>query len=325
MEKIIIRRIINAIPLLLLSTLLSFTLVRMAPGDPVSMYLSTDLEQADPEVVARIREELGLNRPIIVQYFAWLGKVFQGDLGNSLQTRRPVLTVIGEVLPNSMLLAAISLSAAVVIGLLLGVVTAVKQRTMLDYFVTTLVFVGYSLPSYYIALLFLYWLSFRTQWLPYGGMRSLRGGPENETLDILIHAAMPLLVYTIDRMVVWVRFQRNSMIEVMTKDYIRTARAKGLKERAVIYKHAWRNALTPIITNLGLSFSGLIGGSFIIESIFAWPGMGRLGLNAIRFRDFPVTMGILLISSIMIIAGNLISDILYAVMDPRIRIERRMN
>jgi peptide/nickel transport system permease protein len=126
-------------------------------------------------------------------------------------------------------------------------------------------------------------------------------------------------------MVVWVRFQRNSMIEVMSKDYIRTARAKGVKERWVIYKHAWRNSLTPIITNLGLSFSGLIGGSFIIESIFAWPGMGRLGLNAIRFRDFPVTMGILLISSIMIIAGNLISDILYAVMDPRIRIERRMS
>jgi peptide/nickel transport system permease protein len=297
----------------------------MAPGDPVSMYLSTELEQADPEVVARIREEMGLNRPIVIQYFAWLGKALQGDLGNSLQTRRPVLTVIGEVLPNSLLLAAISLTAAVVIGLLLGVVTAVRQRTALDYIVTTLVFVGYSLPSYYIALLFLYWLSFRARWLPSGGMRSLRGGPDNEILDILIHAAMPLLVYTIDRMVVWVRFQRNSMIEVMTKDYIRTARAKGLKERAVIYKHAWRNALTPIITNLGLSFSGLIGGSFIIESIFAWPGMGRLGLNAIRFRDFPVTMGILLISSMMIIAGNLISDILYAVMDPRIRIERRMN
>ena len=325
MEKIIFRRILNAIPLLLLSTLLSFTLVRMAPGDPVSMYLATDLEQADPQVVANIREEMGLNRPIIVQYFAWLGKALQGDLGNSLQTRRPVLTVIGEVLPNSMLLAAISLTAAVILGLGLGVITAVKQRTALDYVVTTLVFVGYSLPSYYIALLFLYWLSFRTQWLPSGGMRSLRGGPDNEVLDILIHAAMPLLVYTIDRMVVWVRFQRNSMIEVMSKDYIRTARAKGLRERAVIFKHAWRNSLTPIITNLGLSFSGLIGGSFIIESIFAWPGMGRLGLNAIRFRDFPVTMGILLISSIMIIAGNLISDILYAVMDPRIRIERRMD
>jgi peptide/nickel transport system permease protein len=324
MEKFLIRRVLNVIPLLFVITLIAFVLIRMAPGDPVSMYLSTDLEDANPETVARIREELGLNRPIIVQYFAWLWRAIQGDLGNSLQTRRPVTTIIAEVLPNSIWLAAASLTVAFVVGILLGVLTAVRQRSFLDYTVSTLVFIGYSLPSYYIALLLLYVLSFRYQLLPSSGMRSLRGGPENETLDILIHSAMPLLAYITIRLVQWVRFQRNSMIEVMSRDYIRTARAKGLTERRVIFKHAWRNSLTPIITQLGLSFSGLIGGSFIIESIFAWPGIGRLGLNAVRFRDFPVSMGILLISSIMIIAGNLLSDVLYVLLDPRIRLDRQL-
>ena len=324
MEKIVIRRVLNAIPLLILATLLSFTLIQLAPGDPVDMYLSMDLQDADPEVVERIREEMGLNRPIIIQYAVWLAHAVQGDLGNSLHTRRPVTTIIFEVLPNSIFLAAVSLIVAVIIGLGLGILTAIKQRTIFDYVITTLVFIGYSLPSFYIALLFLYLLSFRLKWLPSSGMRSLRGGHDNPFIDMLMHAAMPLLVYAIVRLVQWVRFQRNSLIEVMSQDYVRTARAKGLTERLVIFKHAWRNSLTPIITNLGLSFAGLIGGSFIIESIFAWPGMGRLGLESVRFRDFPVTMGILLISSIMIIVGNLISDILYIIMDPRVRLDREM-
>jgi peptide/nickel transport system permease protein len=232
-----------------------------------------------------------------------------------------VTDVIFEVLPNSMLLAGISLPLAVIIGVSLGVATAIWRRSWLDYIVTTVVFIGYSIPSFYLALLLLYYLSFRYQLLPSSGMRSLRMGHDNPTVDVLLHAIMPLLTYTFVRLVVWVRFQRNSLIEVLSQDYLRTARAKGLSERVVLLRHAWRNSLIPIITQLGLSFSGLVGGSFIIETIFAWPGIGRLGVESIRFRDYPVAMGILLISSIMIILGNLISDVSYMMLDPRVNIE----
>ena len=318
---IILQRIFNTIPVLFFATLISFSLVRAAPGDPIDMYLSTDMEDADPEVVDRIRKQMGLDRPVIYQYFSWLGEVLRGNLGNSLHTRQPVTQVIANVIPNSMFLAGIALMVSVLLGLPLGAITAIRQRSLMDYIVTTVVLIGYTLPSYYIALMLLYFLSFRSRFLPSSGMRSLRGGPENEYLDLLMHAAMPLMVYIVVRMVQWVRFQRNSMIEVMSQGYIRTARAKGLRESLVIRRHAWRNSLTPIVTNLGLSFSGLIGGSFIIESIFAWPGMGRLGLNAVRLRDFPVTMGILLVSTIMIVAGNLLSDMLYVMLDPRVRLD----
>lgn len=322
---IVLQRIINTIPVLFFATLISFTLVRAAPGDPVAMYLSTDMEDADPEVVNRIRKKMGLDKPIYLQYFSWLSQVMQGNLGNSLHTRQPVTQVIADVIPNSIFLASVALLGSLLLGLPLGAITAIKQRSLMDYIVTTSVLIGYTLPSYYIALILLYFLSFRHRLLPSSGMRSLRGGPENEYLDLLMHAAMPLMVYIIVRMVQWVRFQRNSMIEVMSQGYIRTARSKGLRESLVISRHAWRNSLNPIVTNLGLSFSGLIGGSFIIESIFAWPGMGRLGLNAVRLRDFPVTMGILLVSTIMIVAGNLLSDILYVILDPRIRLESHMD
>ena len=322
MHLVIFRRILNAIPLLLLSSFISFMFVRMAPGDPVAMYLARDIEDADPEVVAQIRERLGLDRPLLIQYVSWLKLVLQGDLGYSIVSKRPVIQVIWDVLPNSLLLAAISLPLAVIIGLLIGVLTAVLQRSIFDYLVTAFVFIGYSLPSFYLALLLLYFFSFQMKWLPSSGMRSLRGSTHSPFVDLLLHAAMPVMTYTLVRLVVWVRFQRNSLIEVMNQDYIRTARAKGLHQRGVILKHAWRNSLIPIITQLGLSFSSLVGGSFIIESIFAWPGMGRMGLDSVRYRDFPVTMGILLISSIMIIIGNMISDISYALLDPRVRLDK---
>jgi peptide/nickel transport system permease protein len=323
MHRIVLRRILNSIPLLFLISLFSFVLIRSAPGDPVAMYLSTDLENADPDTVERVRESLGLNRPLIVQYWAWLGRAVQGDLGVSFVTKQPVTEVIFDVLPNSMLLAGISLPLAVIVGVSLGIITALRQQSWLDYVVTTVVFIGYSIPSFYLALLLLYFLSFKYQLVPSSGMRSLRMGHDNPMVDLALHALMPLLTYTFIRLVVWVRFQRNSLIDVLNQDYVRTARAKGLSERVVLLRHAWRNSLIPIITQLGLSFSGLVGGSFIIESIFAWPGIGRLGVEAIRFRDYPVAMGILLISSIMIIIGNLISDVSYMLLDPRVNIEHK--
>jgi peptide/nickel transport system permease protein len=253
----------------------------------------------------------------------WLSRAVRGDLGNSLTTKRPVTQVILEVLPNSLLLAAISLTVAVVVGVVLGILTAVRQNSLFDHVVTSLSFIGYSVPSFYVALLLLYVLSFRLKWLPSSGMRSLRFTGHGPTMDLLRHAVMPVIAYTVIRLVGWLRFQRNSLIEVLNQDYLRTARAKGLDERAVLFRHAWRNSLIPIVTRLGLTFSALVGGSFIIESIFAWPGIGRLGIESIRFRDYPVSMGILLLSSIMIILGNLLADITYVILDPRVSFERR--
>lgn len=323
MHRVILRRIINAIPVLLLASFLSFMLMHLAPGDPVYMYMSSGMIEADPEVVERVREAMGLNRPLPVQYVLWLSRAVRGDLGYSLTTKRPVTKVILEALPNSLLLAAISLALAVTIGIGLGIVTAVKQRSLLDYVVTAVAFIGYSVPSFYVALLLLYFLSFRLKLLPSGGMRSLRATGYSPIEDLLRHCAMPVIAYTIIRLVGWVRFQRNSLIEVLNQDYLRTARAKGLSERIVLFRHAWRNSLIPIITQLGLTFSQLVGGSFIIESIFAWPGIGRLGIESIQFRDYPVSMGILLLSAIMIILGNLLADITYVVLDPRVSLERK--
>ena len=321
MHTIILRRLLNAVPLLLLISLLSFFLMQLSPGDPVEMFLGTDLRRADPEAVARVRTQLGLDQPLHIQYLAWLGRLLQGDLGFSLRTRRPVMTIILEALPNSMLLAAISLPLAVILGVGLGIATAIKRRSLFDYVATGLVFIGYSIPSFYLALILLYLFSFKLKWLPSSGMRSLRGVTHSPTVDLLLHAAMPIMVYTLIRVVVWTRFQRNSLIEVLSQDYLRTARAKGLTEQIVVFRHAWRNSLIPITTELGLSFAELVGGSFIIESIFAWPGIGRLGLDSIQYRDYPVTMGILLISSVMIILGNLLSDVTYRILDPRVSLD----
>ena len=232
-----------------------------------------------------------------------------------------MLTIIFEALPNSLLLTSLSLLLAILIGLALGVLSAVRQRSWLDYVVTTLSFVGYSIPSFYLALLLLFVFSFQWKVLPSSGMFSLRAGNTPQWLDLLQHLVMPVIASTLVQLVVWVRFQRNSLLDVMGQDYLRTARAKGLSERLVMLRHAWRNSLIPIATQLGLSFSYLIGGSFIIESIFAWPGMGRLGIESIQFRDYPVSMGILLLSSTMIVLGNLLADLAYGFLDPRITFE----
>jgi peptide/nickel transport system permease protein len=321
MQRVVLARILNTLPVLLIVSLVSFVLLHLAPGDPVSMYMSNDMSTANPADVARVRKAMGLDEPLPLQYALWLGHALQGDLGFSLSTKRPVLAVILEVLPNSLLLTSLSLGLAVLVGLGLGLLTALRQNSRLDYIVTTLAFVGYSIPSFYLALLLLYALSFYFKLLPSSGMFSLRAGNTPPPIDLLQHLVMPVIAGTLVQLVVWVRFQRNSLVEVMSQDYLRTARAKGLAERIVILRHAWRNSLIPIATQLGLSFSYLIGGSFIIETIFAWPGMGRLGIESIQYRDYPVSMGILLLSSAMIVLGNLLADIAYGILDPKITFE----
>ena len=317
MHRVIFRRLLVAIPVLLLTTFLSFVLMRLAPGDPVSMYLNSEQELASQETIDRLREDLGLNAPVLVQYVRWLGRAVQGDLGFSYQNRLPVTQRILETVPASLLLMTSSLLISMLLGISVGVISAWKQHSWFDHIITIFAFIGYAIPSFFLALLLLYIFSFQLKWLPSTGMRSLRGSEYGPTIDLIRHSILPISAYAIRNLVVWVRYQRNSLVEELGKDYLRTARAKGLSERRVMW-HAWRNALIPVSTLLGLSFAGLVGGSFIIETIFSWPGMGQLGIKAISDRDYPVTMGILLMSSIMILAGNLISDLLYTVLDPRV-------
>ena len=221
-----------------------------------------------------------------------------------------------------MSLVGVSLILSVTIGLVIGTLSAWKQRSIVDYVFTVVTLVGYSVPGCFLALLLLYVFSYRLKWLPSSGMRSLRPSGHSASVDLVLHYIMPVMAYTLRSLVMWVRYQRNSLVDVLNRDYLRTARAKGLSERAVLLRHAWRDSLIPIATLVGFSISGLVGGSFIIETIFAWPGMGRLGIDAINRRDYPVSMGILLISSIMIVFGNLLVDLLYIVLDPRISYSR---
>ncbi len=321
MQRVIIRRILIAIPVLLIATMLSFVLMRMAPGDPVAMYLSSEQDTADPETVARLREQLGLNDSLIVQYIRWLGRALQGDLGFSYQNRLPVTQRILQTLPASVSLMGTSLFLSALLGVGIGVLSAWKHDSPLDHVITVVAFIGYAIPSFFLALLLLYVFSFELKWLPSSGMRSLRSTQFSPFVDTLRHFALPVLAFTLRNMVTWVRYQRNSLIEELGKDYLRTARSKGLREGSILW-HAWRNSLIPVSTLLGLSIAGLVGGSFIIESIFGWPGMGRLGIDSINSRDYPVSMGILLISSIMILVGNLVADLLYALLDPRVSYAR---
>ena len=322
MHRIIIRRVMISIPVLLFTTMLAFLLMRMAPGDPVAMYLSSEQQSAAPETIERLREQLGLNDPIPVQYIRWLGRALQGDLGYSYQTRLPVLDRILQTLPASISLMGASLLLSMTLGIAIGVVSAWKQHSVLDHVITVLAFVGYAIPSFFLALLLLYTFSFELKLLPSTGMRSLRASSVDPTVDLLLHYVLPVATLALHGLVVWVRYQRNNMVEELGKDYLTTARAKGLPESRVM-RHAWRNSLIPISTLFGLSIAELVGGSFIIESIFGWPGMGRLGIDSISARDYPVSMGILLVSSIMILLGNLVADLMYAWLDPRVSFGKR--
>jgi peptide/nickel transport system permease protein len=318
MQRLIIRRLVVIIPTLLIVSLLAFIIIKLAPGDPVRMYVAGGMSQGSEEDVARIRRNLGLDRPLMVQYVAWLRNTVRGDLGYSLSSRRPVSQIILERLPASMSLMGISFLVSITIGIVVGAISAVKQYSIFDYTVTILVFVGNSLPSFWIAMMLIWFFAVRLGWLPTGQMRSYQttGSP---LVDYAKHFVMPVVTTSLVSLVSWVRYQRASLLDVLKQDYVRTARAKGLKEQAVLLGHAWRNSLIPILTLVGFSVSNLVAGSYVIETIFAWPGMGLLGYDSLLRRDYPVIMGVTLLSSIFIIAGNLLADMMYILVNPRIR------
>ena len=326
MIRYVARRMAWAVPMVFGITTLVFVLLEMAPGDPATLYIRRGMTA---ETVEQIRTNLGLDRPAHVRYGRWLASAARGDLGVSTSRHAPVREVIASALPNTLVLAAVAFGAAFLLGIVLGVIQAVRQYSLLDSVLSALALFFYSMPSFWLALMLVLVFSLLARnvwewpiWFPASGMVSV----DYEFLDTgariadrLRHLFLPALSLTLVLAAGIARFMRGSMLEVVRQDYVRTARAKGLPESRIVFKHALRNALVPIATLAGLYLPFLFSGAVFIETVFAWPGMGRLIVDAITARDYPVVMGASMVFAIMVVVGNLMADLLYAIIDPRIR------
>lgn len=318
------RRLLMMVPLLLGITLISFVVIHLAPGEPTD--LQTQLNpKASADLQERLRQQYGLDQPLYQQYFNWLGHLVQLDFGTSFATdQRPVLDKIVEHLPVTILLNVLSIGLILALAIPIGIYSATHQGSLFDHATTLLVFIGFATPSFWLALLLMDWFGVRLGLLPISGLKSLGWeylSTPSQVWDIIHHLLLPVFISAFGGLAGFSRYMRSNMLEVIRQDYILTARAKGLPERMVIYKHALRNALLPVITILGLSVPGLIGGSVIFETIFAIPGMGKLFYDGVMMRDYPLIMGILVIGAVLTLVGNLLADLSYALADPRIRHE----
>lgn len=327
MRTFIVRRLLGAIPLVLGIATIVFFVVNLAPGDPTLRFLNPNMSDA---AIEQVRVNLGLDQPIHVRYVRWLGALAHGDLGYSFTRNRPVLDIIKEILPNTLLLSLTAIGGAFVLGILLGIVQAVRQYSLLDSVASIVGLFFYSMPSFWLALMMVLVFSlfaYQGNWLiqfPPSGMQSVDYtflSPVGKLQDRLAHLALPATSLSLVLAAGIARFTRASMLEVIRQDFVRTARAKGLSEPVVIFKHALRNGLIPVITLLGLYLPFLFSGTVFIETVFSWPGMGKLIVDAIQQRDYPVIMGGSLVFANMVVVGNLVADVLYAVVDPRIRYE----
>ncbi|OEU72867.1 MAG: diguanylate cyclase [Desulfuromonadales bacterium C00003093] len=322
MLRYLFKRLLTLIPLLFGITLISFMVIHLAPGEPTDIQTQMN-PQAGTELQERLRIQYGLDQPLHVQYGKWLSQLVQLDFGESFATdRRPVFDKVVERLPVTMLLNVLSILLILAVSIPLGIASAVRRNSGFDRVTTMLVFAGFAMPSFWLALLLMDWFGVRLGLLPISGLKSL--GYEylswsGQLLDRLAHLILPVFVSALGGVAGFSRYMRSNMLEVVRQDYILTARAKGLSEKTVIYKHALRNALLPVITILGLSVPGLIGGSVIFETIFAIPGMGKLFYDGVMMRDYPLIMGILVMGAVLTLLGNLLADISYAIADPRIR------
>lgn len=317
----LIKRLLTFIPLLLGISLISFFIMHLAPGDPTALFVDPSVK---PEELLRVRANWGLDKPILMQYFFWLKNALKGDFGTAYLINRPVIMVIAERIPNTLLLMVPAFLLTLLISIPLGVISAVKKNKWFDHVVTFISFTAMSIPSFWLALMLMLLFSITLNILPSSGMfdpMTRSDSIAGNILDLIRHMILPVLTMVILSLAGISRYVRGSMIEVLSQNYIRAARAKGLPEKMVLFKHALKNALLPLITILGMSLPDLFGGAFIIETIFAWPGMGRLGVTSIFSRNYPVIMGIIIVSSALILLGNLLADICYSIADPRVRIE----
>lgn len=317
------RRLLLLLPLLLFVVVLGFAIVHLAPGDPVQVLVGD--YPAPPGYVTQVRERYGLDQPLWAQLLRYLREVGRGNLGHSFFYGEPVLSVLLGRLGATLLLMGAAFLVASVAGVLLGVASGRRPGSLVDHALTVVGLVGYSLPVFWLGQLLLMGLSLRLGWFPTQGMQTIAVGMSSldRALDVLHHLALPALTLATRYLALNVRLTRTSLVEVAAMDYLTTARAKGLAERVVIYKHALRNALLPVVTMMGLNVGHLVAGAVLTETVFAWPGLGRLVFDAVLHRDYPVMLGGLLVVSVCVVVGNLLADVAYALIDPRIRLEGR--
>lgn len=314
MGKYILKRILIAIPVLIGITLIDYAIMCLA-GSPLEMLKGPRISDAAlqaKEIAA------GLDKPLIVQYFVWLWQLLQGNLGYSMKSYEPVSAMIGSHIGPTLLLMGASLALSLLIAVPAGIYSAVKQYSKGDYAVVTASFIGSSIPRFFLALILIYIFTVKLGILPSGGMNTL--GMDGSVADTIRHMVLPVTVLAVSLAGSNIRYIRSSFLEILQQDYLRTARAKGIGYKRVIWKHAMRNALLPIVTVIGMQIPMLFGGAVIIEQVFSWPGLGLMTMTAIMGRDYPVIMGVCLLSAVVVLVSNLITDILYALVDPTIQL-----
>ncbi|MCL6553833.1 MAG: ABC transporter permease [Firmicutes bacterium] len=326
MGRYIVRRLVAMIPLLFGISVVIFTIIRLVPGDPILIMIG--VENATPDEVVRLRQVLGLDQPIPVQYLKFLRRVVTGDLGFSLASDEPVSRLIRERLPATVELTLAAIAVALAIAIPAGVISAVRKYTVVDTAGTVAALLGISMPNFWLGVMLIFLFALRLGWLPASGRPAslvgglgtlLTTGDPSALGTAAAHLVLPAVTLGSALAAVITRLTRSAMLEVISQDYIRTARAKGLPGPRVVLRHALRNALIPVVTVVGLEFGALLGGAVITETIFAWPGIGRLAIRSIFQRDFPVVQGVVLMIAVVRICANLAVDVLYAVIDPRIR------
>ncbi|WP_312739646.1 ABC transporter permease [Cedecea neteri] len=314
MNNLLFRRLLQLLPMLLFISLVSFLLVKLAPGDPVQAYITPRMS---PEDIERIRQSMGLDKPLPVQYLLWLKNLLQGDLGYSLIYHRPVLTMIGERIPATLGLMGASLLLAILLAIPLGLLAGAFKHRWLDHVLNLFAYVGISVPIFWFGILLITVFSVQLNWLPSMGMRTI--GAEDSWLDVIRHGILPCIALTFYNLSSYVRYIRSNTISQLSADYVQTQLAYGATRRTILFRHVLKNVLLPVITLFGLSFGELVVGAYVTESVFSWPGMGLLGIQAITSLDYPLIMAIILLSALMLIVGNLLADLLYRVADPRIK------
>jgi len=324
MRTYALRRILQTIPILFIISVLLFLMVRAAPGGPLTAARRNP--NITEEQIQKLEAQLGLDRPLPVQYADWVGDMLCGDMGQSIKFRRPVSEMIRERIPNTLLLVGLSFLVTLLIALPVGILSARKPYSFFDYAATTITFMGQSLPVYWLGLglIMIFYVTLKNPvtgdpLFPGGGMNSF--GKEGDFLDTLWHLVLPVTALSLGWAAWYSRFLRSSMLDVLHEDYIRTARAKGVIERLVYYKHALRNAILPLVTLIALDLPTLFAGALFVETIFSWPGMGRLFWDAARGRDYPVLLGVVMITAVLIISANILADLAYGFLDPQVKYE----
>ncbi|HEV7257196.1 MAG TPA: ABC transporter permease [Bosea sp. (in: a-proteobacteria)] len=313
MSSFLLQRLMQALLLLLIVSMIGFAILHLAPGGPMSQFAAGgDMTQADLD---RIAEQLGLNRPLPIQYAEWLWRMLSGDWGNSYRDQQPVLHIIASHLGATLELMLTSTLLAMLIGAWIGIIGAVKRYSLFDSIATIGTMIALSIPTFWFGLVVIYVFSVGLGWLPSGNRFTIGDG---SFLNRLHHLVGPCIVLALVSTAVWSRYMRSSMLDVINQDFVRTARAKGVPERRILLTHVLRNALLPMITITGLHVPSLLSGALVTETVFTWPGMGRLFLDSISYRDYPVVMGILMFTAVMVLLGSLLADLLYGVADPRI-------